>query len=90
MHAVSQLDDGKTDPLSIAFGLSPRCAAQYNKLTEIMVRQAWTENGQNYARQIWKDQELKLITSAILTYRSADAQSKQRLGDKSVSGADFR
>jgi hypothetical protein len=83
MYAVSQLDDGKTDPLSIAYGISPRCAVQYNKLTEIMVGQAWTENGQRFARQTWKDQEIKLITSAILTYRSADAQSKQRLFEKS-------
>src|SRR5579862_1875341 len=60
MKAISQMDDGKTDPLSLAYGISPRCGVQYNDYTQIMINENWTEGGQNAARQLAKDDELKL------------------------------
>lgn len=68
-QAVRQLDDGKTDPASVAYGVSPRCASQYLALTEQMLRPMTTERSQNFMRQQMRSEELRLITSAVLTYR---------------------
>lgn len=32
--AVARMDDGRTDPVSLAYGIAPMCAVQYNRLTE--------------------------------------------------------
>jgi hypothetical protein len=71
LNAVMQLDDGKSDPVSIAYGVAPLCAVQYERLSHMLVSQAITDSGQAYARQSMKDDEVKMITSAVLTYRSA-------------------
>lgn len=70
-RAIRQLDDGKTDPTSLAYGISPRCAAEYLALTEQMLRPMTTEKGQTFMRQQMRGDELRLITSAVLTYRQA-------------------
>ena len=69
--AVRRLDDGKSDPLSIAVGVSPQCAVQYEALTEMMLAPYTTEEGRENIRQGMKDNEIKLITSAILIFRSS-------------------
>jgi hypothetical protein len=71
MNAVIQLDDGKSDPVSIAYGVSPMCAVQYERLSGMLVSQAITDSGQAYARQLMKDDEVKMVTSAVLTYRAS-------------------
>lgn len=68
-RAVRQVDDGKSDPTSVAYGVGPRCAPQYLELTEQMLRPMTTENSQAFMRQQMRSDELKLITSAVLTYR---------------------
>lgn len=69
--AIPQMDDGKSDPVSIAYGIGPRCAAQYNALSKIMIDQMITENSQDYMRAQMQNHEVELITSAVLTYRSS-------------------
>jgi hypothetical protein len=69
-QAVGRLDDGKSDPVSIAYGVAPQCAAQYQALTEASVNKYITEGVRANMRQLMKENEIKLITSAILTHRS--------------------
>jgi len=71
---VKRLDDGKTDPVSIAYGIASQCAELYAQLTNIMVSQNITENGQIAMREQMRSGEIKLITSAILTFRAAKAK----------------
>lgn len=76
-RAVDRLDDGRTDPVSIAAGVSPRCAGEYARLSEIMVRENFTERGQAYMRSTMRDEEIKLIASAVLTRRAARRDSSR-------------
>lgn len=71
--AVKRLDDRKSDPVSIATGISPQCAAQYRALTDRMVGQFITEGGRENMRQKMKEDEIKEITSAVLIFRSHPA-----------------
>lgn len=68
--AIPRMDDGKTDALTVAVGISPLCAPQYNALTQFMIGTMSTENSQAYMRGQMRDNELKLLTSAVLFYRS--------------------
>jgi hypothetical protein len=70
MDAVRRLDDGKTDPVSMAYGIAPRCAVQYAQLSQAMVSQNITERGQAAAQQRMRDNEIKLVTSAIVIFRA--------------------
>lgn len=67
--AVIRLDDGKSDPSSIAYGVAPVCAVQYQRLTDMMVSSNITDVGQAYARQDMRAGEVRLITSAVLIHR---------------------
>jgi hypothetical protein len=71
MRAVARLDDGKSDPASVAFGIAPQCSVLYARLTEIMVGKNITDQGQAAMRAQMRAGEVQLITSAILTYRAA-------------------
>lgn len=71
LHAVQRLDDGRTDPVSIAAGVSPKCAVEYARLSEAMISENFTERGQANMRNLMRDGEIKLITSAVLTHRAA-------------------
>lgn len=68
---VAKVDDVKTDPLTIAYGISPRCASLYNQFSDTMQSGMITEGAQRSMRQNVKDGELRLITSAILNYRAS-------------------
>lgn len=70
--AVGRLDDGKSDPVSIATGISPVCAVQYQHLTDLMVDRDFisTTGAREDMRERMKDAEIKLITAAILTHRA--------------------
>jgi hypothetical protein len=70
MAAVIRLDDGRSDPMSIAYGVAPLCGSLYAKATNLAVQQFITENGQANMRQTMKAGELKAITSAVLIHRS--------------------
>jgi hypothetical protein len=68
-HTVAQMDDGRSDPMSIAYGVEPVCAPQYEALTELEVGAMITENAQDYMRNFMSSHELELITLAVLTHR---------------------
>lgn len=70
MSAVMRMDDGKTDPVSLAYGLAPQCAVQYQRFSAAQVSSSFTEGGQAAQRQLWREKEVQMITSAILIYRS--------------------
>jgi hypothetical protein len=70
LHSVALLDDGKSDPVSIAQGVQPTRAALYEKLTQTVVSRATTQKGKDDARAMYKDGEIRAITNAILFYRS--------------------
>jgi hypothetical protein len=69
MNAVIRLDDGKTDPASLAYGVGPQCAIEYQQLTDQMLRPMYTENAIAYGREFMRNNELKMITSAVLIKR---------------------
>jgi hypothetical protein len=71
---VAALDDGKSDPVSIATGVSPRCAVQYDRLTQIMVSENITQAGEDNARRLMREDEIRLITAAVLSHRAARKQ----------------
>src|SRR5208283_2056289 len=64
-RSVASLDDGKSDPASIAYGVQPMCAALYEKLTQSVVNRAKTEKGKDVVRARYKDGEIKAIASVI-------------------------
>ena len=78
--AVERVDDGKTDPMSVADGISAMCAAFYGKVrqSQIKVRQSsGTQKGQESTTANLKEGELRMIVSAILDHR-AQARDQQK------------
>lgn len=71
---VVRMDDGKTDPVSLAYGIAPQCAVEYRRVTEVLLNRMITQSGQIAAEQTMKDQELRGVTSAILIHRSKQAK----------------
>lgn len=76
---VVRLDDGKSDPVSIAYGIAPQRGELHAQLTNIMVSHNITENGQIAMRERMKSGEVQMITSAILTFRAARNRPVQPL-----------
>ena len=75
--AVERVDDGKTDPMSVADGISAMCAKFYDKVrqSQIKVRQSsGTQKGQDANL---KEGELRMSVSAILDHR-AQARDQQK------------
>lgn len=70
-NAISHLDDGKSDPVSISYGIEPVCAAQYEQIIQTALKGMATIEAQTSVRRIYQDGELKQITSAILIYRKS-------------------
>jgi hypothetical protein len=70
LRSVARLDDGKSDPVSIAHGVQPTCAVLYEKLTQTVVSRATTQKGKDDARAMYKDGEIRAITNAVLFHRS--------------------
>lgn len=68
--AVLRMDDGKTDPVSIAYAIAPQCAALYQRFSEAEVGNYITENAQRAQRQLWREKEVQMISSAVLIFRS--------------------
>jgi hypothetical protein len=71
MRKITQLDDGKSDPLSIAYGVAPACAVHYEAMTQGVVREMITEGGQDYMRNKMHENELRLVTEAVLFHRAS-------------------
>jgi len=75
---IARVDDGHSDPQSIATSVQPACAVQYNALIQIVVNQCCTtEDSKNSTQQKMKSEELKVITGAVLHYRAAKRGDKQ-------------
>jgi hypothetical protein len=70
-HAVERLDDGKSDPLSIAYGVQPACSFESAQVEHMMDKGMTSVQTLMYAQTTWHEHELKLITSAVLTYRAS-------------------
>ena len=70
MAAVRRLDDGKSDPASIAMGVAGACNGQYQALSYQMQQNMSTDIGQARVRDEMKSNELRLATAAVLTYRA--------------------
>lgn len=70
VDAVVRLDDGRTDPISMAAAIAPNCAAQYYALSQTMTGQFVTERGQANMRQEMRAGELRLIASSIVEHRA--------------------
>jgi hypothetical protein len=85
-QAVKRLDDGKTDPVSIAYGVAPQCASLYNHLSEMMIRENITDAGQANMQTQMRAGEIPLITNAILNYR---ASASKRTPDDETRGPGF-
>jgi hypothetical protein len=70
LGSVARLDDGKSDPVSIASEVQPTCAVLYEKLTQTVVNRAKTQKSKDDVRRMYKDGEMRAITNAIFVYRS--------------------
>jgi hypothetical protein len=70
LRSVALMDDGKSDPVSIARGVQPSCAALYEKLTQTVVKRATTQKGKDDAWAMYKAGEIRAITDAVLIHRS--------------------
>ena len=68
--AVIRMDDGRTDPLSLAHGIAPQCAVAHNEWSEAMIKENSTPEGQDAARERVNSSEIQFIKSAILIHRS--------------------
>lgn len=74
MREVARLDDGKADPMSVAYGIEPACANLYEAVIQTNLKGMITDEGRTETRRMFKEAELKLITAAILTYRASRAK----------------
>jgi hypothetical protein len=71
--AVERVDDGKTDPKSVADGISAMCAAFYDKVRESQIKarqSSGTQKDQESMSTTLKEGELRMIVSAILDHRT--------------------
>jgi hypothetical protein len=68
--AVIRMDDGRTDPLSLAHAIAPQCAVAHNEWSEAMIKENGTPQGQDAARERVNSSEIQFIKSAILIHRS--------------------
>lgn len=71
MAAVARLDDGRSDPASVAMGVSAACAAQYAAVSNQVQSGFVTAAGRASARDTMQTNELRMATNAVLTYRAS-------------------
>jgi len=77
MTAVKRLDDGRSDPSSIAMGVSGACAGQYAQLSDQMIHTMFTEGGQASMKDRMEANELRLATTAVLKFRAAQRDQQR-------------
>ena len=75
--AVERVDDGKTDPMSVADGISAMCAAFYDKVRQSQIKVRQSSGIQKGQDANLKEGELRMIVSAILDHR-AQARDQQK------------
>lgn len=88
--AIERLDDGKSDPLSIAYGIAPTCAVPSAELNRVRLKGYVSDCGGACGPAALKEQELQLITASVLSYRSFRAQQGDALTEAptAASGLD--
>jgi hypothetical protein len=77
MSAIERVDDGKFDPMSVAYGISPMCSTFYDKVRQSQMSGMITQKGQESMSATLKENELRMIVSAILAHR-AQARGQQK------------
>ena len=70
--------DGRSDPASIAMGVAGACSGQYSQLSIQMQNEMITDKGQTYMQDQMRSNELRLATTAVLTYRSSQRDQQQK------------
>lgn len=78
--AVKRYDDGRTDPVSLAYGIAPNCASLYNEFGSTMMSGMITDKGQDAMRERVRASELRMITNAILENRAANRNPAKGTG----------
>lgn len=73
-HAIIRMDDGKSDPAGMAYRIEPACSDLYEKVIQTSLEGTQSVATQGSLRSTYKDDEPKLIVSAILTYRKAHSR----------------
>src|SRR5262245_55409837 len=68
---VRRLDDGRTDPVSLAVGVSPNCVGLWNSYYNMTMATKITKRAQDHAREELREDELRLITAAIVAHRAS-------------------
>jgi len=58
---------------------APQCAVQYQRFTTAETSSYITERGQDAQRQLWRDKEPQMVTSAILIHRTKGKASPSAL-----------
>jgi TPR repeat protein len=87
-NAVARMDDGKSDPVSVAYGIEPSCAVLYEQVIQAELKgMPETLEMQIYMRRKYEDEELKSITDAVLTYRKSHVQQSKSAPTDSISDA---
>jgi hypothetical protein len=74
MDAARRLDDGFSDPGSIAMGVAGACSGQFARLVQAMAEPMRTENRHANVRDQMRTVELRLATTAVLTYRNIKSE----------------
>jgi hypothetical protein len=72
IRAIARLDDGKSDPASISYGIAPVCAVEHEHLTETYLKGVTSLEARIYLHQLYEDTAAPSITTAVLTYRVAE------------------
>lgn len=72
--STTQLDDGKSDPVSVAYGIEASCGVQSDQAMKILLQGARTAASVVAGREMWEDNELKVVVDAILIYRKSRSQ----------------
>jgi hypothetical protein len=70
MSAVERVDDGNTDPMSVASVISPMCATAYDKFRKLQMTAMPTRQGQESMSATLKEGELRMIVSTIVAHRA--------------------
>src|ERR1700721_293520 len=77
--SLAQLDDGNSDPVSVANGIQPTCAVLYETLTQTV--RATAQERKDDVRAMYKDGEIRAMANAVLIYRSQKLGAEARRSD---------
>jgi hypothetical protein len=76
MPSAPRSPSNGSDPASVALGVAGACSGQYAQLSNQMQGGMITEKGQAYMRDQMRTNELRLATTAVLTYRASKREQQ--------------